>query len=308
MTDGMNPLRSKRETASTRLLATLVLIPTVPMLLASIAALALFYVAPVRFGNLINRLPGETFIRTALFFAPATLFAVVVLAALYALEKPADALPSERIPGQLSWPQVRWIAWVTLIPVVPALLASTAFLALSFVSPGRFDRLIELLPGERFIHPMVVPLPILLFGIALVATYLALPRKHGLVRLAVSGALIAAIPMLLFYLSALGLSLFSPARFESLVTRLPFESFVRLALIFAPVLLLAVVFLAVLYLRDRPKPEFTSVDIPRPTGRPAVDTARLRSLLGMWVLVGGLIMTTVAGLGLLGVTLYLVLR
>ena len=52
------------------------------MLLASVAALALFYLAPTRFGNLIDRLPGETFIRTALVFAPATLFAIVVLAAV----------------------------------------------------------------------------------------------------------------------------------------------------------------------------------------------------------------------------------
>jgi hypothetical protein len=315
MTDNMRPSRRVRETGGgsgvagpTRLVATLVLIPTVPMLLASIAALALFYIAPVRFGNLINRLPGETFIRTALFFAPATLFAVVVLATLYALEKPVDAAPSERIPGRLPWPQARWAAWVTLVPVVPALLASTALLGLSFVSPGRFDRLIEPLPGERFIRPMVLPLPLLLFGIALVATYFAIPRKPGLARLAVSVALIAAVPMLLFYLAALGLSFFSPARFESLITRLPFESFVRLALVFAPVLLLAVVFLAVLYLRDRPEPMFVSMETPRPARRPAVEIANLRSLLGMWVLVGGLIMTTVVGLGLLGVTLYLVLR
>ncbi|MEJ2571866.1 MAG: hypothetical protein P8Y98_15135 [Anaerolineales bacterium] len=57
-----------------RLVATLVLVPSVPMLIVSIAALALFYLAPTRFGNLIDRLPGETFIRTALVFAPATLF------------------------------------------------------------------------------------------------------------------------------------------------------------------------------------------------------------------------------------------
>ena len=315
MTDDMRPSRRDREmgsgsenTGPTRLVATLVLIPTVPMLLASIAALALFYIAPIRFGNLIDRLPGETFIRTALFFAPATLFAVVVLATLYALEKPVDTEPREGIPGRFSGMHARWVALVALVPVVPALLASTALLALSFVSPGRFDRLIEPIPGDRFIRPMVVPVPILLFGIALVATYFALPRKHGLARLAVSAALITAVPMLLFYLAALGLSLFSPARFESLITRLPFESFVRLALVFAPVLLLAVVFLAVLYLRDRPEPVFTSIDIPRAAPRPTVDITGLRSLLGMWVLVGGLIMTTVVGLGLMGVTIYLVLR
>ena len=136
MTDDMRSSRRDHEmgsgfgnTGPTRLVATLVLIPTVPMLLASIAALALFYIAPVRFGNLINRLPGETFIRTALFFAPATLFAVVVLAALYALEKPIEPVPHEGIPGRRPGPNARWAALVALVPVVPALLASTALLA-----------------------------------------------------------------------------------------------------------------------------------------------------------------------------------
>ncbi len=73
-----------------RVVATLVLVPAVPMLLLSIASLGLFYLAPVRFGQLISRLPGESLIRTALVFAPATLFAIVVLATLYAVEKPVQ--------------------------------------------------------------------------------------------------------------------------------------------------------------------------------------------------------------------------
>ena len=74
-----------------RVLAALVLFPTVPMLMLSVSALALFYLAPSRFGALLSRLPGESIIRSALVFAPATLFAIVILALLYVLEKPSLA-------------------------------------------------------------------------------------------------------------------------------------------------------------------------------------------------------------------------
>src|SRR3989304_3450252 len=69
--------------ARTRLLAGLVLVPAIPLLAFSVFALAVFYTAPERFGAWLARLPGDTYLRTALIFAPATLLAVVVLATLY---------------------------------------------------------------------------------------------------------------------------------------------------------------------------------------------------------------------------------
>lgn len=310
---------------SSRMVATLVLISTVPMLVASIAALALFYLAPTRFGNLIARLPGETFIRTALVFAPATLFAVVVLAALYALEKPErDRIPPRLVTGlerpallkegrRLLLNSTR-IARVVLVSAVPALLFSTALWALSFISPGRFDRLMEPLPGDRFLRPLVGVAPIFLFVVVLVAAYAGDQRAQRrvvierLTRKAVNAVLVSAVPALLLSLAVFALSFLSSDGFERLVKRLPFDEFVRLALAFAPAVLLAVVLLALLYLR-RPQPESVTPSKEVRTLQPtALRLRMLRSQLAMWVLVGGLILTAVTGLSLLGTVLYLVFR
>ena len=93
--------RMKQGWTSSKFVATAVLVPAVPMLLLSIASLGLFYLAPVRFGEIISRLPGKSLIRTALVFAPATLFAIVVLALLYAVEQPVGVLvPARPRPGR----------------------------------------------------------------------------------------------------------------------------------------------------------------------------------------------------------------
>ena len=80
-----------RRGSTTRWVAGLLLVPSVPLLLLSVAALGLFYVAPQRFGELLEQLPGDQYLRSALAFAPAVLLAFVVLAILYALERPAPA-------------------------------------------------------------------------------------------------------------------------------------------------------------------------------------------------------------------------
>jgi hypothetical protein len=313
---------------TTRLVATLVLVPAVPMLLLSVAALALFYIAPTRFGSLIARLPGEAFIRTALFFAPATLFAVVVLAVLYALDKPAGEIaamvPARRMDQTpTTIPRVSRslysapVAKAILFVATPALLFATAVRVLSFVAPGRFDRLIEPLPGDRYLRSMTNLAPILLFAVVLIAAYFAFSsavraprdlRGAQLKRLAVSSVLVSAVPALLMSLGALGVLLLSPERFDRLIARLPYDEFVRLALIFSPAVLLAVVLLAILYLS---KPQAADETQPIPTRRPqrrAPELQSLRSILAQWVLVGGLILSAVVGLGLLGAILYIALR
>ena len=249
-----------------RLAATLVLIPTVPMLLLSIAALGLFYIAPSRFGNFISRLPGEVFIRTALVFAPATLFAVIVLAVLYALEKPeegaAQGPESHQAPVgveesiEIIMPPARRIARLVFIFAVPALLFSAAVWAVSFVAPGRFNRIVGSLQNEPLLQPLVNLVPPVLLVIVLVTAFLTFSspqarRKAETLRIAVSAVLVAAVPSLLASLAALLLSYFSPGRFERLMDRLPYEEFVRVVLAFAPVVLLGVVLLASLFLRGR---------------------------------------------------------
>lgn len=312
----------------TRHIARLVLIPTVPMFLLSVAALGLFYIAPTRFGNLIARLPGETFIRTALVFAPATLFAVVVLALLYALERPpADMAPAPFYrgldreaaidAGQLPVSYTRLTARLVLAPSVLALLFATAIWALSFVSPGRYERLMDPLPGDRYLRLMVPVAPVGLFFIVLVATFLSFYGESRRVRmsrisrpinLAVGLVLVTSIPILLLSLAALGLFYVSPTRFENLVSRVSYESFVRLALAFTPTVLFAVVLLASLYLYARRLADTQELEVDRPVRRKRVDLQRVRSRLAPWVLVSGLVLTAMIVFGLLGAVLYLVLR
>ena len=311
----------------TRLVATLILIPSVPMLLLSVAALALFYIAPTRFGNLIDRLPGEAFIRSALVFAPATLFAVVVLALLYALDRPAmDVAATKPRPRldktavvdveQRTGAYTSLVARIALAPAVLALLISTAVWALSFVSPSRFDRLLTPLPGDRYLRPMVPLAPIFFFAVVLLATYFSFhrtTRRLGVTRasrpinLAVSLVLVAAAPILLVSLAALGLFYLSPARFESVIARIPYEAFVRLALTFAPAILFAVVLLAYLYLGKKGVDDITQPTVAKQAQRRAINFQRWRSLFALWVLVGGLILTAMIVLSLLGVVIYLVL-
>ncbi|HET7009275.1 MAG TPA: hypothetical protein VFI11_00745, partial [Anaerolineales bacterium] len=84
-----------------RWLASAVLVPAIPLLLASVLALAAFYAAPERFGAWLSKLPGDAFLRTAMIFAPATLLAVVVLATLYLRDSADSEEGAERIAGGL---------------------------------------------------------------------------------------------------------------------------------------------------------------------------------------------------------------
>jgi hypothetical protein len=311
-----------------RLVATLVLVPSVPMLLASIAALAFFYLAPTRFGNLIDRLPGETFIRTALVFAPATLFAIVVLAALYAVEKPEAARAVSRLEVAQTRPSAvsdkkrlslngQQIARVSMAFLVPALLFSMGFWALSFVSPGRFERLIEPLPGDRFLRPLVGVAPIVLFVLTLAALLIAFARddrkwlanaQERIARITVRSVLILAVPAFLLTFGALIFIISSPDDLTKIIERLPYEEFVRLTLAFAPAVLLAMVILAVLFLR---RSRWGLVDNLKATAAQQIaglEINAVRARIAPWILVGGLTLTTIVGLGILGAGVFLLLK
>jgi hypothetical protein len=288
---------------ATRLIATLVLFPTIPMLLISVAALAFFYLAPVRFGDLIAQLPGETFIRTALVFAPATLFAIVILAVLYAVEKPKEveiAEKAERVAPR-RW-SARWVARAALVPSLPALVISTGLWALSFVAPGRFDRLMEPFPGDSYLRPLVPFAPPLLMVIVVVAIFFAVlydperargARAPRLASLGVGFVLVSALPTLLISLAALGLYRFDPDQFASWFDRLSDGTFTRLVLVFAPAMLFALVVIAVLYLWGE---KVRSVIESR------------RSTIALSVMGVGLFLTSVFGMALLGVIVFLLLR
>lgn len=305
--DQTHPNQPQRENQSgwnaTRLIATLVLFPTIPMLLMSVAALALFYLAPVRFGDLIAQLPGETFIRTALVFAPATLFAIVVLAVLYAVEKPKEveeaAAPRTAVARRWS---PRWTARAVLIPALPALVVSTGLWALSFVAPGRFDRLLEPLPGDSYLRPLIPFAPPVLVVVVVVAIFFALlydpERARGVraPRVASMGVwfvLFTAVPTLLVSLAALVVYRYSPDRFADWFERLSDGTFIRLVLVFAPAILFSLVVIAILYLwGDRIRSAIQS----------------RRSTIAVSVMGVGLFLTSVFGMALLGVIVFLLLR
>lgn len=320
-----------------RVLAALVLVPSIPMLLASAAALLLFYMAPVRFGNLISRLPGESLIRTILVFAPATLLAVVVLALLYAVDQgegePLVAQQKESMqPGKAAAAggytavAVRQTALtMSVIPLGVALLFSLAVWSLSFVSPGRFERFIEPFPGERYLRALVPVAPWVLFMLVIVLmAFITIQRERrrsensrrwmqDLVsgagvwaRWVVSAILTFALPALGVSILALGAAWLRPERVSVWIEKLPFDSLVRIGLLFAPPMLFAVVVLAFLYLQSGRDPE------PRTTvpgeSEDHKQARPLRSVLATGVLIVGLTFTVSMSVGLLGTVAYLLLR
>ena len=318
----------------TRVVAALVLFPAVPMLLLSVATLALFYLAPGRFGSLIARLPGESFIRTALVFAPATLFAIVVLAVLYAVEKPrgdTETQPVRVQPQKHNLPVARVAGMVALIATLLAFMFSIFVWALSFISPSRFDRLIEPLPFDTYLRAATPFLPWMFFAVALAAALFLLSaggRKGGLERgrdddvetrlafgakeprrmidYAVSVVLFTAIPALLGSLAAVVLYYFRPERFGQVIARLPLESLVRAGLLFVPPTSFIVVVLAAIFLL---RPRFTaSAYSLGEVDDGTTEALPLRSTIAMWVLSAGLSMSAALGLGLLAVIAYLLLR
>lgn len=310
------PRGARRLWSTSRLLAALVLIPTLPMLFFSIAALVFYYAAPARFGNLIARLPGDQFIRSALAFAPAALLAVVILAALYALERPQVQAEADQAPDVLEVPAgrsgIRLLAASVLIPSLPTLLLLVAAQVLSFVAPGRFGDLIEPLPGDRYLR-MALPFGVLaLVGVVVTAAFFALrgaaAGKRGRPGFALSPpnvaigvTLTASLPLLAVSLAAFALYHLSRGRFERLMARLSTETFVRMALILAPVTLFAIVLLAALYLLTQPGARRPASPAEREGGARDVP-------LATWGVAGGLASTAIIGLGVLAAAVWLVLR
>jgi hypothetical protein len=307
-----------------RVLATLVLVPTVPMLLISVGALLLFYLAPVRFGDLLARLPGESFIRTALVFAPATLFAIVVLALLYAIEKPVEkpevAIASRAREAQRSL--LDWLPRLTLAVAIPLWLFSLGLWSLSFISPGRFDRLLAPLPGDSYLRPLVPFAPWVLFLIVIAAAGFVFTRPagggeaqgargsaevgfDGMLRPAITAVLVSALPALLGSFAALAVYWLRPDSFARVLEHLPFETIVRAGLVFVPPTSFVAVVLAAMYLLGTRKPDqATGAEEPaRLRG-----ASSLRSSLGMFVLTAGLSLSAALGLGLLGSLIYIILR
>lgn len=307
---------SEEETESggsslTRAVAVAVLIPSVPLLFVAVAALGLFYVRPERFDALLQRLPGTDFLRLALIFAPATLFAIVVMAVLYALERPAAPVRATHRNAN-----VRGMAALVLAGSLFCLLVSVAMALLSFVAPGRFASLTESLPGQSYIRPAIELAPFVCLFVALIAFSYVTGRDRTptggalrsspprLARLTAGLILLPAVPLLL--LSSVGLGLFyaQPEWAGRILAHLGVQAFVRIGLIFAPATLLALVILAVLYIRQPGTEAATQPIAATRTG----DRAGAGRDPAIWLLAGGLGLSGVVVLGLLAALLYLLLR
>lgn len=304
----------------TRLAAILVLIPTLPMLAASAAALALFYVSPARFERLLARLPGDELIRSVLFFAPVTLFGVVVLALLYALEKPGTT-PAPPAAG-LRWP---WSTWALVVIVPLLILAGTAWAA-RFIAPGRFSQLIDPLPGTTILQWSVTFGPLVLFLLFLLVLVHRLtvgwpevqvegsarPERGSaswsratprLARLGAGMVLIPALPMLLLSVAGVAVYLGAPDLMASIVVKLSQATVLRLGLLFTPIALLALVLLAGLVWLGLPSRRSQGA-----AAEASAAQAGFRGTAAVGVLVGGLMLTVVLALGIVGAMVWLLVR
>lgn len=315
MDANIRPARSGG-TRLSRVLAIAVLIPSVPMLLASVAGLLGFYLAPARFNAWLARLPGDDLIRTALIFAPATLVAVVVMAVLYAHDAPRrEAVeatrPSVRRRGVRARSGGVW-ARRSLGFSVPFLVLVATAQAIDFVSPERVERVLALLPATRLLTWGFEAAPL----IALAAVGLGLifgfapgeiggevgrdQRSWSTQRVARLGARLTLLPAIgLLILSAAGWVVISaaPDRISWLADRLPAETLLRLGFALGPAMFLGLILLAGLYLTV-------------PTGGAISESARpsaqgLRSGLALGVLVGGLGFTVVMGTAVLATVVFL---
>jgi hypothetical protein len=261
----------------TRVVATVILVVAVPMLLLSSSALALFYIAPNRFEGILARLPFEAAIRTVLIFAPVTLLAIIVLAVLYAFEKPSvevtrpqvvRAVEPEGEPITLSLQRVGWwVMWVAFA----GLLMLIPIRAAAFLSPTHFENFLARLPGDRWLDFLIHTGPFLLLLVEFFAVTLflgarikpsgrdeevVLPvmkwlRKIGPTRLTVGVVLTSGLPILILSLMALILFFTRTEDLLGLLSGLPGEVPLRMGLIFIPTSLTIVITLAVLFLIRR---------------------------------------------------------
>jgi len=308
-----NTRPTQRARSASRGIALFILVPAVPMMLFSVLALAAFYLKPDRFTALLERLPGTEFLRVALIFAPATLFGVVLLAALYALE-PAAPRRAEEVqrPTRAGVPIGRLLASVALAISLPLLLLSAGGWVLSFVAPGRFALLTEPLPATDVLRSSLPYLPFIFLALSLGAV-LVLARGAGrgplhppeVTRWSVRLILMAALPLLALTLGGLVLFYAQPEWGERLVDKLGVTAFVKLVLVFGPAVLIALVVLASLYLARPRIPVGVPDEIVPQAG---MSPPERRAGWSSWVLAAALAASSMMALGVTLAVIYLLLR
>ncbi len=292
---------------ATRTLAVLVLIPGVPLLLASVSALVLFYLAPDRLARILARLPGQEIIRTLLFFAPVTLFGVVILAILYARDSARLPAPAPQPAARRALPFTTWLLWISL----PLLLASGVAWAARFLAPGRFNRMLEALPGTSYLQHLVSAVPpvllVIVVGTLLVRLIRSAPPAEaaatsradlslGLAKFAAVLVLLPSLPLLLLSGGGLALYYLRPDLLLAIAAKLSQATVLRLGVLVLPMSLLALIFLATLTLLSMPG---------RRAAAPGGETGRLAVVA---LLVAGLMVTMAVAVGVVGAVIWLLLR
>lgn len=280
-TNQVEKVQIRKQTSAssyTRLAAVVVLVAAVPMMILSSLALILFYITPTRFESLLARLPGEAAIRTVLIFAPVTLLAIIVLAVLYALEKPVFEVTRPQIVRptavkrepvtQFGRINIQRIAWWVLLISFAALLFIVPVRAAAFLSPTRFENFLGRFPAQGvtdfIVHsgPVILLVVEFLAGVLFVGTRNKLKggirevlfpgmkwlRKTGPIHLSVGIVLSFSLPILLISLTSFVMFFARTERFLSMIDHLPSEVPLRMGLIFIPASSIIVVALAVLFL------------------------------------------------------------
>ena len=314
-----------------------VLIPAVPLLATSVAALAVFYSMPTRFNAWLSRLPGDDLLRTALIFAPATLLAIIVMAVLYANDAPrrdaAEATHPSRRRRSIQARQRGGMARASLWVTIPALMMVAATHLAAFVAPDRVDLWLQALPATALFTRLFNASPYIVLAAVAIGLLLGFvpatgsPEELGAARawttarIARLGALLILVPSFaLLLLTGAGLVWVSASaeRLAWLADRLPAETLLRLGLMFSPAMLLGLVLLAGLYLAAPGRSELAELPtpalkaLPHRARAPLVSERRnqpqaayessqhgFRSGLALGVLVVGLGFTALAGMATL---------
>jgi len=314
-----------------------VLVPAVPLLAISVAALAVFYTMPTRFNAWLSRLPGDDLLRTALIFAPATLLAIIVMAVLYANDAPrreaVEATRPSRRRQSIRARQRGGLARASLWVTIPAVILVAAAHLVAFVAPERVDHWLRLLPATALLTRLFDLSPYIVLAAVAIGLLLGFVpareaaeetgagRRWTTARVARLGALLILVPSFaLLLLTGAGLAWVSASaeRLAWLAERLPAETLLRLGLMFSPAMLLGLVLLAGLYLAtpgrggpaQAPAPAFDSYPrrspaAPGPDRRDQLQGSsessqqRFRSGLALGVLVVGLGFTALAGMATL---------
>jgi hypothetical protein len=203
---------------------------------------------------------------------------------------------------------------------LPALMFVAAAHLVAFVSPGRVERILDVLPATRILSRLFEASPY--FVLAAVGVGLLLgfaPRREESpaepsggrpwtsARIGRLGARLILVPALgLLFLSAVGLVWINASRdsLTWLAERLPAETLLRLGLLFSPAMLLGLVLLAGLYLATPGRAEYASTSLPEvpprsEAGSRALHDRGFRSGLALGVLVVGFGFTALAGMATL---------